>query len=381
MKQSHTLAYLRQICCSGLSWETAMIEFNRTVSNLISSHNNGITVCREGFQLAYLLAEYDLTDIASIAPEIISDFLTLERRQRAAAWFARYSAIRDARVMEATFYKTDMYNLINKRFDMYHVLWAPMELDAKYTAVAALYRTRHQKPFDDKDQARLMHLRPYIVHAYQAANDIDFEPGPSAESGMLIMDTRGNLLYQSPEAKRILHQARYPRLLIESRREDRLLTKLAALCRSLQNIFLGRDAPPPSFTHSGPNGRFTFRAYWLDGCQSRPDGVVGIIVEHRQPLILKILRGMRESPLSPTQKEVTLLLAQGLTLEQICGRLHVKPTTLKDHIRKIYLKLDIHQREELLPKLLGMESNGGARRPRAIFTKKRRRTLTEIAAS
>lgn len=331
-----------------------MIEFQHTVSNYISSHNNGITVCRDGFQLAYLLAEYDLTDIATIAPGIISDFLTLERRQRAAAWFARYSGIRDPRVMEEAFYKTDMYNLINKRFDMHHVLWAPMELDATYTAVVALYRTQNQKPFDEQDQARLMYLRPYIIHAYQATNGIDFEPSPNGESGVLIMDTQGKLLYQSPEAKRILHQARYPRLLIESRGQDRLLMRLAELSRNLQNIFLGCDAPPPSFSHAGPNGQFTFRAYWLAGCQNGPEGLVGITVEHRQPLTLKILQAMRETPLSPAQKEVTLLLAQGLAFERICERLHIKQTTLKDHIRKIYLKLDIHQREELLPKLLAL---------------------------
>ncbi|MGY6277906.1 helix-turn-helix transcriptional regulator [Methylomonas sp. MgM2] len=355
MKQSHALAYLRQICCSGLSWEMAMSEFLHTVPKLIASHNNGITVCRDGFQLAYLIADYDLTDIASIAPGIISDFLTLERRRRAAAWFARYSGIRDPRVMEEAFYKSDMYNLINARFDMYHVLWAPVELDAKYTAVVALYRTHHQKPFDEQDQARLMYLRPYIIHAYQAPTDIDFEPGPDGEQGMLIMDTQGKLLYQSPEAKHILHQARYPRLLIESRRQDRLHAKLAELCRNLLNVFLGRDAHPPSFTQVGPNGQFTFRAYWLDSRHSQPDGLVGIIVEHRQPLTLQILRRMCESPLSPVQKEVTLLLAHGVALEQICRRLHIKPTTLKDHIRKIYLKLDIHQREELVPKLLVME--------------------------
>lgn len=355
MKQSHALAYLRQICCSGLSWEMAMSEFLRTVPKLIASHNNGITVCRDGFQLAYLIADYDLTDIGSIAPGIISDFLILERRQRATTWFARYSGIRDPRVMDEAFYKTDMYKLINERFDMYHVLWAPMELDATYTAVVALYRTHHQKPFDEQDQARLMSLRPYIIHAYQAPTDIDFEPGPDGERGMLIMDTQGKLLYQSPEAKRLLHQARYPRLLIESRRQDRLLAKLAELCRNLQNIFLGCDSHPPSLTHVGPNGQFTFRAYWLDGRQNRPDGLVGIIVEHRQPLTLRILRRMRESGLSPTQKEVTLLLAQGMALELICRRLHIKRTTLKDHVRKIYLKLDIHPREELVPNLLVME--------------------------
>jgi Bacterial regulatory proteins, luxR family len=47
---------------------------------------------------------------------------------------------------------------------------------------------------------------------------------------------------------------------------------------------------------------------------------------------------------------VALLLAQGVSSEKIGERLHIKYTTVKDHVRKIFDKLDIHQREELLAK-------------------------------
>ncbi|WKJ90055.1 helix-turn-helix transcriptional regulator [Methylomonas montana] len=354
MKQSHALAYLRQICCSGLSREVALTEFLRAVPMLIPSNSNTLTISEDGVRPGYHLAGFDLSDMADAVPDIIANYHTPERQKRAIAGFSQYPTINDPRVMEPAFYQTDMYNLVFRRYDMHHLMWARVQLNANSTGVIGLYRPSNQKPFDGRDQSQLLHVLPYLTHAYRAANDVDFELSPDGNSGMLVMNTQGDILYQSPDAKRLLQKARYPRLLIDSRKQDRLLAKLAELCRNLQNVYLGRKASPPSFTHTGPNGRFTFRGYWLDKSDEHADGLIGVIVEHRQPLTLKILRAMRESPLSPTQKEVTLLLAQGLALEQICGRLHIKQTTLKDHIGKIYCKLDIHQREDLVPKLLVM---------------------------
>lgn len=57
------------------------------------------------------------------------------------------------------------------------------------------------------------------------------------------------------------------------------------------------------------------------------------------------------------QKEVALLLAQGCSNEIICQRLHIKLTTTKSHIRKIFAKMGIHGREELLPLLLALNKS------------------------
>lgn len=352
MKPNQALAYLRQICCSGLSREIAIAEFLRSVPLLIPSNSNSFSVTDQQLRPNYHLAGFDVGDMAGVIHAIADDFHTPTRNQRAANWFSRHAAVRDPKIMETSFYLSDLYNLIYRQFDMHHVMWMPVPLDAGNSGVLGLYRPANQKPFDSHDQTQLMRLMPYVFHAYQATNEVDFEPSPDGTSGMMIMNTQGDMLYQSPEAKLLLREARFPRLLTDKRAEDRLQAKLAELCRNLRRIYRGQEALLPSFTHAGPNGQFQFRAYWLEGCRQQPDGLIGIIIEHREPLVLKVLRGMRDLPLSPAQRDVTLLLARGLPLEQICSSLHIKPSTLKDHIGKIYQKLDIHQREELLPKLL-----------------------------
>lgn len=352
MTKNHALAYLRQICCSGLSREIAIAEFLRAVPLLIPSNSNTFSVTNKLLRPNYHLAGFDVGDMAAVIHSIADEFHTPARNQRAASWFSQHKAVRDPKIVDASFYLNDLYNLIYRQFDMHHVMWMPVPLDAGNSGVLGLYRAANQNPFDSRDQTQLMRLVPYVFHAYQAANEVDFEPSPDGTSGMMIMNPQGDMLYQSPEAKLLLREARFPRLLTDQRAEDRLQAKLAELCGNLRSIYCGQEAPPPSFTHAGPNGQFQFRAYWLEGCQQQPDGLIGILIEHREPLVLKVLRGMRDLPLSPTQRDVALLLARGLALEQICSCLHIKPSTLKDHIGKIYQKLDIHQREELLPKLL-----------------------------
>ena len=352
IKPSHALTYLRQICCSGLSREITIAEFLKALPMLIPSNSNIFTFYSEQLCPTYSITGFDVADLAPIIPSILNDFHSPQRQQRLLAWFSRYPAISHPRAVDESFYMTDLYNLIYRQFDMHHFLFTRIPLDKKSNGIVGLFRPRSQKPFENRDQAQLMRLVPYVAHAHRVGSDAAPEFSPDGMSGMMIMNTQGAILYQSSEAKRLLEQARHPRLLAEMRQQDRLLIKLAELCRNLQGIYRGHELPPPSFSHTGPNGQFLFHAYWLDSCGQQPDGLIGISIEHREPLALKILRAMHLSPLSPTQKEVALLLAQGLAPEQIRSHLHIKPTTLKDHIGKIYLKLDIHQREELLPKLL-----------------------------
>ncbi|NOU13306.1 MAG: helix-turn-helix transcriptional regulator [Methylococcaceae bacterium] len=355
MKQSNALASLRQLCCSGLSKEMVIAEFLRAVPMLIPSNSNTFSISNDKFFPTYSMSAFDIGDMADTAPGIIANFHTTDRQNRAIDWFSKHSAIIDARVMDEAFYMTDLYNLIYRQFDMYHVLWAPIVLDASNTGVLGLYRSRGQKSFDIRDQEQLIHLLPYLSHAWRATENLPIEYCREATSGMMIMDAQGAILYQSPEAKALVEQARYPKLLVEQRKQDRLLMRLTELCRNLQNIYRGQEAPPPSYLHTGPNGQFLFRAYWLNSYNNEPGGLIGMTIEHRKPLKLKILRALRNLPLSPMQQEVALFLAEGATSEQICKRMHIKPTTVKDHVGKIYMKLDIHQREELLPKLLASE--------------------------
>jgi DNA-binding NarL/FixJ family response regulator len=79
--------------------------------------------------------------------------------------------------------------------------------------------------------------------------------------------------------------------------------------------------------------------------------LIGIIIEHQEPISLHLLRNLQKEPLSAKQREVALMLALGHSHEQIGQQLHIKNTTVRDHIQKTYTKLDIHNSDELKSRL------------------------------
>jgi DNA-binding CsgD family transcriptional regulator len=237
--------------------------------------------------------------------------------------------------------------------DQYHPLLVFIRSQDKLIGAINLFRSRSQKPFNNHEQTLLLRLMPYVNHAFQNQNAHDLQYVNQGVSGMVLMDKAGNILYQNATAERLLLIASYPLVPMDSIiKINVLLSKLRQLCRNLNTLFEGKDAAPPSFCHTNGRGRFLFTAYWLDKANREPGGLIGVTIEHQEPQALIILRALRDLPLSPVQKEVALLVAQGVAYENIGERLHIKLTTVKDHVYKIFDKLDIHHREELLPKLL-----------------------------
>ena len=50
------------------------------------------------------------------------------------------------------------------------------------------------------------------------------------------------------------------------------------------------------------------------------------------------------SPLTDRELDVLHLLAEGLSNKEMAGRLVVAPSTIKQHLKNIYGKLDVHSR-------------------------------------
>ncbi|MBD9356154.1 helix-turn-helix transcriptional regulator [Methylomonas albis] len=357
MKRSQALCYLRQLCCSGLGKELVIGEFLRTLPSLVPSVSNVFSGVNEHLRPTYCITDFDGSDMAGTMVEVVSSFYNPERLSRAVSWLKAHPAITSPLILDEHFYSTDMYNVVYSRFDMHHVLWMPTLCVGKPNGILRLYRPKTHKPFDRNDQVLVSQLLPYLTHALRAVNDDRPSYNKEATSGMIIMNAHGRLLFMSPEAKKLLNLAYSPTLTEHHDSEkDVLMARLAQLCRDLKVIYRGQNAAPPNYRHVGANGQFLFRAYWLDQENSDAEGLVGLTIEHREPLKLKVLRCMQQIPLSPTQKDVAMLLSQGVSFEQIGQRLNIKPTTVKDHVGKIYTKLDIHQRDEVLPRLLALAS-------------------------
>lgn len=353
MKQSHALSYLRQLCCLELDKEIVIREFLTAVQTVIPSGNNGFTEIDERFLPTNVILEFVYAEFIELAPLIIPAYFTVERMAEMGAWFRHNPVLTDVTLFDKNFYQSDLYNLIWRGMDSHHCIQAPVVQNGKPLGMLALNRPRSQRPFNDREQALCARLTPYIAHALSTRGNENICYSENGPSGMMILDVEGRIQYLCETAQRLLTLCQHPAVCLDARKkEPELQTKLTQLCRNLQAIFHGKNAAPPSLSHINPQGRFMFRAYWLNRLNNASGGLIGMTVEHQEPLALKMLRGMQPLPLSPTQKHVALLLAQGFSSEQIGRRLNIKLTTVKDHIGKIYLKLDIHQRDELLPKLL-----------------------------
>ncbi len=65
--------------------------------------------------------------------------------------------------------------------------------------------------------------------------------------------------------------------------------------------------------------------------------------------------------LTPQELQIALLLADGRTTRQAAAALFLSPKTIEYHLRHVYLKLDIHSREELASALHPRSEPAGGR--------------------
>jgi DNA-binding CsgD family transcriptional regulator len=354
-KHSHAIAYLRQLCCSGLAKEIVIPEFLRAVKAVIPSHNIVFTGTDDKLGITYFMLESVPDDFFETSASVLGQYFTPERILPFNGWLQTHPVLTNPAIFDKALYKSDVYNLVYCAYDQHHILSSLVLDQGKPFGILNLYRPVKLKPFNSREQALCLQLLPYLVNACgEGVKDIQY--GESGLPGMMVMDTQGQILYLTDEARGLLALACHPVLSFDAlSQEAHILMQLSQLCRNLQAVFKGKYTPPPSWCHTNGRGRFTFRAFWLERQNQQPDRLISITIEHQEPLVVKILRGLHGLPLSPVQKQVALLLAQGLANEVIGEHLHIKLSTVKEHVSKIFDKLGIYRRDELMPYLLAVD--------------------------
>ncbi|MET0441850.1 MAG: helix-turn-helix transcriptional regulator, partial [Casimicrobiaceae bacterium] len=77
-------------------------------------------------------------------------------------------------------------------------------------------------------------------------------------------------------------------------------------------------------------------------------------------------QAMHGLALSPQQKEVGLLLAQGKSNPEIAGALGVTLNTANYHVKQVFARLQVHHRDDVADVLLHLAQNGVMANRRAM---------------
>jgi DNA-binding CsgD family transcriptional regulator len=357
---SRTEARIKQLCCLGLGGEVVMPALLKELHALIPSYGNQFMWADDEQQLRNMYGENP--DTAQFAPVYIAEFYN--RGERLIGGFTNavrhehgvMSRDQTLTVDKASFYRSDLYNLLLRPLGYDDFLRLTIREGDKPLGLVGLFRQPGDAPFSPKEKRTLAMLEPFIAHALTPQRACGVPLVDSGESGLIIADAAGRLVYLSPEGRRLLFLATHPQVTCGTANPAAppvLPTPMARICRHLTAIFAGEDeGAAPVHQHTNNWGGFTFRAYRLDASDASPASLVGITVTRQEPLPLKLIHQMQKLPLSGRQAEVCLLMASGLSYSAIAERLHISAHTAIAHSRSIYTALDVSNRAELVNKLL-----------------------------
>jgi len=243
---------------------------------------------------------------------------------------------------------------------LYNEIWKPQGLHYRVEAVIhgsgqqplgslVLYRAPGDALFTRHEEALLGRLVPYIARALErgSASPLDYVARRSRRA-MLSLSSEGELRHISQDAHKMLllaHGGITPDSVGRAPCYEAFPTLGLLVEQVRRNRGLSRNSV--SLTVENVWGRFLFEAEPLAPLDPAAPSTIHVTVHHDEARAVAQRRALGALPLSVAQREVCSLLHGGYAQSEIAAMLSVAPSTVADHIKKIYTKLDVHSAHEL----------------------------------
>jgi DNA-binding CsgD family transcriptional regulator len=354
VKQSAVRARIRQLCCLGLPGELLMASLLPALRELVPSDSAAFFWVDSRGEMQNLYAE------RLLPADLMSLYFERYYEGREAAFRKAFleRAVAPEGVVSTSadgeFRKTDYYNEIMKRLDAHHVLYGIVREQGAALGQLSLYRPLDAPAFTPRERTDLASVMRYVAHGI-AGGDTRPKEGAAAaftyedsdDEAMLVTDRAGNIRHGSEKARRLLLLATTSDInpaSLKAAVNERAVQALRTLCARLDAVARGEEPTPPVMSLDTKWGRHLLRAYWLDDDYQAADALIGVRIQRQEPMILRFVQAMGRLPLSPQQREIALMIAQGRSNQEIAEGLGVSGNTVAYHIKQLFLKLDVHDR-------------------------------------
>jgi DNA-binding CsgD family transcriptional regulator/PAS domain-containing protein len=256
-----------------------------------------------------------------------------------------------------------MQRLVDNRQDesaFYNEVWVAKKLTSVqmlhvltptgYASLRVFY-DRGESPFGESSLGLLRVLLPSFKAGLDALARLqDYRDSLDAiDDPVLVLQADGRRLHMSPALTALIHR---------DPEREKIDVELRRFGHRLRSLLFPRRGEAGSVPVAAPigdvtttRGRYTFRAAKL------PSGAFGdeaylVTVRPDFPELPSVDSLRERHGLTRREAEVTLLLAEGLTNEQIADRLFISPHTAKRHTEHILAKLDIPSRKAIALRLV-----------------------------
>ena len=362
-ESKQALARIQRLCCLGIGSEMLMPHLMREVTKLVPSR---------GGLFYWLGPDFEFTNCyTTYSPSLAELYFKEFNATRAESALLRPLCQFKGRPMSnsvvqlgehlvvdpATFLRSDLYNLIYRPADIYDTLILLVRETGRTYGSLQLHRSPREPPFEPRHVKMLKSIAAFLAHGMTRAviGEETFADG-DGDSALFITDRDGRLRHVGAQAQHLLMMALNPCFsrTADWRNLGAPIPEIAQLCCSLSTVAEGEvEQFPPCLRLRNPWGEFVFRAYWFgptDGAEQVRE--ICITIERRLPRALALQRRVEYLPLTGREKQVCLLLAHGRSRRDLADAMGVAIGTIITHRSRIYAKLGVHSRAELLAALL-----------------------------
>jgi DNA-binding CsgD family transcriptional regulator len=351
MKQSQGVASIRALCSLGLPGEQLIPALLETLHRVIPSSRNLFDWTDAKGNLVRYFFE------GPIDPEIARHYFDEFHNKREIEAMGSFhsgvtghATVRSAAELDSPdFYRSALYNEI----------WRPQGLHSRVEAIVknsrghpmgslVLYREKGDPPFSAAEEQLLAGLVPYVSRglAAESSFSLDFVARRERRAVVNLADD-GSLLHLSQDAHKMLllsHGGITP----ESAGRKPRGTDFTSLALLAEQIRTHERASNQEVALTVDNawGRFVYEAQPLVAAGGGPRAI-HVSIQHQEPRAVAWRRALSGLQLSIAQTEVCALMRAGYTQPQIAAALAIAPSTVADHVKKIYNRLDVHSAREL----------------------------------
>lgn len=364
------LALIRKLCGLGLPAQTLAPSLLPALRELIPSHSAAVFWVDARYEMTGLYAE------RLLPPEAMARYYE-NHYQHASTGFPTAFAARvratdpvSGHKVTKTEQSSDYFRDVLAQLDAYQILYGVLRDGALPIGQISFYRGARGSEFGRRDQNVLRGLLRYLSAGLrpQALSPIATAQADVVEEWLGVVERDGSVVSGPPDWSRLVRLLAMGDVAPRTAREEaRVMTEFIREVIAQMDGADRAGGQHVDLQRRSPWGYFRIRGYRLPDAEGQRPDLVGLLIGRKEPRTLALARGTGASALSPQQREVALLLAEGNSNQQIARALDLTLNTANYHVKQVFARLRVHNRDEIAEVLLRLARDAATpnRRPRS----------------
>jgi DNA-binding CsgD family transcriptional regulator len=351
--------HIRQLCCLGLPSEQLMPALLKAVRQFVDADSAGFF---------WVDARGDMTSLYAerLLPAPVRKLYFERYYDSGASSFKRAFTERVqgqapviAVSISAAVERSPYYNDVFRLLDAHHVLYGIVREQGEAIGQLSLYRPKSAPAFSAAQRADLSSVMPYVAHgvSHRSPRGTDrAEFVDTEDDAVFLIGVDGGIRQLSAKSERLLALATLGKIgpdQMLSGIEETARPALRRLAERLGAVLSGAEGGPPSLIVHNAWGRFLLRAYSISDAPLKGDTHIAIRIKRQETMLLKFVEALSGLELSPQQREAAVGLAKGLSNRELADAMGVSINTVAYHLKQLFQRLDTHDRQQMVTKVLG----------------------------